>query len=243
MPYRERASGDGKAVVETDITTAPAVRGEIDPATIDEIVRANGEPVWFAERRRQAWEVYRETPMPTTKDEAWRYTDLAKIPWQDLRMRDPAAPKPVARREDVPAEILQAVPDQGDVAGTSIEYNGVQLWREMAPELERQGVLFLDLATAIREHPQLVQTYFMTSAVTPGFGKLAALHGAFVSGGTVIYVPEGVEIELPITSFRWLDLEGAAVFPHTLLIAGPYSKVTYVEECASPSMAIEGLAM
>jgi Fe-S cluster assembly protein SufD len=241
MTYREKS--DGKAVVETDITTAPSVRGEIDPATIAEIVGANAEPDWFAARRREAWEVYRETPMPTTKDEAWRYTDLAKIPWQDLRMRDPAAPKPVARREDVPAEILQAVPDQGDVAGTSIEHNGVQLWREMAPELEQRGVLFLDLATAIREHPDLVQTYFMTSAVTPDFGKLAALHGAFVSGGTVIYVPEGVEIELPITSFRWLDLEGAAVFPHTLLIAGPYSKVTYVEECASPSKAIEGLAM
>src|SRR5688500_15163314 len=108
MTYREKA--DGKATVVTDISTAPAVRGEIDPATIDEIVRANGEPEWFAERRRQAWEVYRETPMPTTKDEAWRYTDLSKIPWQELAMRDPAAPRPVARREDVPAEILEAVP-------------------------------------------------------------------------------------------------------------------------------------
>jgi Fe-S cluster assembly protein SufD len=241
MAYREKS--EGKAVVATDIATAPSVRGEIDPATIDEIVRANGEPDWFAERRRQAWEVYKETPMPTTKDEAWRYTDLAKIPWAALRMRDPAAPRPVARREDIPAEITVALPEQGQVAGTSIEHNGVGLWRELDPELERRGVLFLDLATAIREHPELVQTYFMTSAVTPRFGKLAALHGSFVSGGTVIYVPEGVEVELPITSFRWLDLEGTAVFPHTLLIAGPYSKVTYVEECASPHGTPEGLAM
>jgi Fe-S cluster assembly protein SufD len=243
MTYREKP-GDGEAVVANGVATAPAARGEIDPGTIDEIVRANGEPDWFAERRRQAWEVYKETPMPTTKDEAWRYTDLAKIPWQDLRMRDPHAPRPVARREDVPPSILAVLPDQGEVAATSIEHNGVGLWRELAPELEARGVLFLDLATAIREHPELVQTYFMTSAVTPRFGKLAALHGAFVSGGTVIYVPEGVEIELPITSFRWLDLEGTAVFPHTLLIAGPYSKVTYVEECASPACAVvEDLAM
>lgn len=244
MSYTEKTiiKNDGKAVVAGEVQVARETT-QIDPATIDEIVRANGEPEWFAQRRREAWEVYQETPMPTTRDEAWRYTDLSKIPWQGLEMRDESAPKPVSRREDVPAEILESLPDQGQVAGTSIEHNGVHIWREIDPELEKKGVLFLDLATAIREQPELIQSYFMTSAVTPNFGKLAALHGAFVSGGIVIYVPAGVEIELPITSFRWLDLEGTAVFPHTLLIAGPYSKVTYVEECASPSVALEGLAM
>jgi len=238
-----------KAKVATGITNAPgagqasAAAGKIDPAVIDEIVRAGNEPGWFADRRRQAWEVYRETPMPSTKEEHWRYTDITKIAWQDLAMRDVSPPTPVVRREDVPAEILQAAPALGEVAGTTIQHNGVQLWREIAPELEAKGVLFLDLATAVREHAELVQTHFMTSAVPPTYGKLAALHGAFVSGGTVIYVPEGVEVELPLTSFRWLDLEGTAVFPHTLLIAGPYSKVTYVEECASPARAQEGLAM
>lgn len=241
--YRETVKGDGRAMIATDIATAPSVRGEIDPGTIEGVVRANGEPDWFAERRRRSWEVYRKTPMPTTKDEAWRYTDLSKIPWQELRMRDPLPPGAVARREDVPGEILEALPAHGETAATSIQHNGVQLWRELQEDLAGKGVLFLDLATAIREHPELVQTYFMTSAVTPDFGKLAALHGAFVSGGTVIYVPKGLEIELPLTTFRWLDLEGTAVFPHTLLIAGPYSKVTYVEECASPARPIEGLTM
>jgi Fe-S cluster assembly protein SufD len=232
-----------EAIVTADIHTAASVRGDIDPATIEAIVRANGEPEWFAERRRQAWEVYRATPMPTTRDETWRYTDLSKIPWQELAMKDPSPPRPVGARAEIPREILDALPDQGEVAGTAIQHNGVQLWQERGEELSAKGALFVDLATAIREHPELVETYFMTSAVTPDYGKLAALHGAFVSGGTVIYVPEGVEIELPITTFRWLDIEGAALFPHTLLIAGPYSKVTYVEECGSPARAAERLAM
>ncbi len=223
--------------------TKTSARGEIAPATIEAIVTDHRDPEWFAARRRHAWEVYQETPMPTTKDEQWRYTNLEKIGWQDLAMRDPAAPAAVTRRDDVSAEILQALPAHGEVAGTAIQHNGVQLWREITPELEAKGVLFLDLATAIEEHPDLVQKYFMTSAVPPEYGKLAALHGAFVSGGTVVYVPEGVEVELPLTSFRWLDIEGTAVFPHTLLIAGPYSKVMFVEEDASPARAVEGLAM
>ena len=72
-----------------DIETAPSVRGEVGPETVEAIVRDRGEPDWMAERRRRAWEVYQEMPMPTTKTEEWRYTDLSKIPWQDLKMHLP----------------------------------------------------------------------------------------------------------------------------------------------------------
>ncbi|MFN2383142.1 MAG: Fe-S cluster assembly protein SufD [Gemmatimonadota bacterium] len=190
--------------------------------------------------------------MPTTRDEAWRYTDLAKIPWQDLAMRAGAAsraPTMASPGEEVSAEILAAMAggaasaSADDAAGRAIEHNGARFHGELADDLAAQGVLFLDLATAIREHPELVQRYFMTSAVTPAFGKLAALHGAFVSGGSVIYVPRGVEIALPLSIFRWLDLEGAALFPHTLVIAGPQSRVTVIEEGGSPARAQAGFAM
>jgi Fe-S cluster assembly protein SufD len=225
-----------------DIETAPSVRGQIGPETVEAIVRDLAEPDWMAERRRRAWEVYQQTPLPTTKTEEWRYTDLSKIPWQDLSMRLAERPLPVADRSELPPELVQALHD-GDSAAFAVQVNGIQVHRRMSEELAAQGVLFLDFDTAIREHPELMQKYFMTAAVTPEFGKLAALHGAFVSGGTVIHVPAGVEVELPLTTFRWLDLEGASVFPHTLLIAGPQSKVTYVEECASPAGAVEGWVM
>ena len=227
----------------TEIGTAPAVRGEIGPETVTAIVAARNEPDWMAERRQHAWNVYRETPMPTTKDEAWRYTDLSKIDWQELAMRDPSPPAPVSDRNQIPAEIQAALHLDDPSSAWSVEHNSVSIYDEVEQELIRQGVIFVDLAEAIANHPELVQKYFMTSAVTPEFGKLAALHGAFVSGGRVIYVPGGVEIELPINNFRWLDLERTALFPHTLVIAGPQSKVTYVEECVSPARAQNGLAM
>ena len=233
----------GKATVVADIETAPSVRGEIDPETVEAIVAERSEPEWMAARRRQAWEVYRETPMPTTRTEEWRYTDLAKIGWQELAMRDPNPPKPVSSREEIPAEIAGAFTLGEEAAAWAVQQNGVQIWSEVPEELAAKGVLFLDFATAVAEHPELMQTHFMTSAVPPTFGKLAALHGAFVSGGTVVYVPDGVEVELPLTVYRWMDVENAALFPHTLLIAGANSKVTYVEECASPARAQEGLAM
>lgn len=232
-----------RVTVTTDIETAPSVRGEIGPETVEAIVRDRGEPDWMAGRRRRAWQVYRETPMPTTRDEAWRYTDLSKIPWQELAMRDPDPPQPVASRDGIPVEIMGAFATGEASAGWAVQHNGVQLYAELREDLARQGVLFLDFETAVREHADLMQKYFMTSAVTPEFGKLAALHGAFVSGGTVVYVPEGVEVDLPLATFRWLDLEGVALFPHTLLIAGPYSKVTYIEECASPANAQDRLTM
>ena len=226
-----------------DIDTAPSVRGEVGPETVEAIVRDRGEPDWMAGRRRRAWEVYQETPTPTTKTEEWRYTDLSKIPWQELMMHLPERPAGVEDPARLPEELREAVSEEGGSAAFGIQVNGVQVHRRVADELTARGVLFLDFETAVREHPDLLRKYFMTSAVTPEFGKLAALHGAFVSGGTVVYVPAGVEVELPLSTFRWLDLEGAAVFPHTLLIAGPQSKVTYVEECRSPARAVEGWAM
>lgn len=226
-----------------DIDTAPSVRSEVGPETLEAIVREGREPDWMAERRRHAWEVYQETPMPTTKTEEWRYTDLSKIPWQDLSMRLSERPEAVTDPSELPGELLEALHDESESAAFAVQVNGVQVFRRVAKELDTKGVLFLDFETAVREHAELLQRYFMTAAVPPEFGKLAALHGAFVSGGIVIYVPAGVEVELPLSTFRWLDLEGTAVFPHTLLIAGPQSKVTYIEECASPARAVEGWAM
>src|SRR5687767_5922110 len=119
MTERAVPSG-GKATVVADIETAPSVRGEIGPETVEAIVAERGEPEWMAERRREAWEVYRETPMPTTRTEEWRYTDLAKIGWQDLAMRDTSPPSPVGARADIPAEIAGAVALGEESAGGAV---------------------------------------------------------------------------------------------------------------------------
>ncbi len=233
----------GKSIVSTDIGTAPGAPGEIENATLEALIAESSEPDWMADRRRRAWEVYRETPMPTTKTEEWRYTDLTKIGWEELALRNPTPATPVASLEEIPEEIRAAFALDEPTAARSIQVNGVQVWSEVSEEAAAQGVRFLSLEEALRDMPDLMDQWFMTSVVPPDFGKLAALHGAFVSGGTVLHVPAGVEIALPITTYRWLDVEGVALFPHTLVVAGANSKVTYVEECASPKRAQEGLAM
>jgi Fe-S cluster assembly protein SufD len=222
---------------------AHAVGGEIVAETVEALVRDRGEPGWMAERRRRAWEVYAETPVPTTRTEEWRYTDLTKIGWEDLAMRESNPSRPVEAFEQIPEEIRASLHQDEEWAGESVHHNGVSLWTQLSEGLAAQGVLFLDFDRAIRDHSDLVKKYFMTSGLTCTHGKMVALHDAFVSGGTVIYVPEGVEIKLPLTVFRWLDVEGTALFPHTLIVAGPNSRVTLIEELASPNRAQEGLAM
>lgn len=194
-------------------------------------------------RREHALEVYERTPVPTTREEHWRYTDLSKIAWQELAMEDPSPPTPVGAFEDLADEIRDALHVEDESAAWAVHHNTVSLFEKISAGLTDQGVVFADLRTAADSHPELIEKHFMTSAVTPEFGKLAALHGAHVSGGRVLYVPAGVEIELPFSALYWLDAEGVALFPHTLLIAGPQSKVTYVEECRSPAREQEGLAM
>ncbi|MDB5058900.1 MAG: sufD, partial [Chloroflexi bacterium] len=193
------------------------------------ISQRNGEPQWMQDLRQRAWEMYESTAMPSLKDEEWRRTEpqLRKINFDMLQVPQPNGSVPL------PAEWQPAADALLTRAGLLISHVSTPAHRSVAQELAAQGVILTDMNTAVREHGDLVRTAFMTEAVKPDFSKFAALNGALWSGGTFLYVPDNVKVELPLQSSTWLDQPGLGVFPHTLVVVGRNSEVTLIEETGS----------
>jgi Fe-S cluster assembly protein SufD len=183
-----------------------------------------GEPQWMREFRLAAFDVYESLPMPTTRDEAWRRTDIRPL---RLEAIGPSLNGAGQAPDDL-ALLLEA-----GAAGTLVQVDGETVRRELSEDARAAGVVFTDMATAVREYGELVRQYFMTQAVRPDQGKFAALHAAFWRGGTFLYVPTGVELEAPLQSYLW-GAEGKT-FTHTLVVLEPRARATLVSQFASES--------
>jgi Fe-S cluster assembly protein SufD len=178
--------------------------------------------------RREAWEVFQSTPMPTPKEEAWRRTDLksmrpdqVRLPVKDAYLDLPA-----------PSESLLQ-PLVGDAHGGQVVLMPGGSKVKLDPFLARQGVVFTDLLTAEREHAGLLEK-MIGKVVKPKDGKFAALAGAFAQNGVVLYVPRGVILETPLHSLLWAPGSGLAHVSHVLVWLEEGSSATYVHEFASP---------
>jgi Fe-S cluster assembly protein SufD len=202
---------------------------DLSRESVERLSDALEDPGWLRERRLEAWEVYRRLPIPDTRGEAWRYTDLSRIPWQGAEVATTAGPEPEADELGPP----DGLRGQASAAGAGYLEDGTARAGWLDPEAAAAGVVFTDLQSAIREHPALVEAHLLRGGITPELGKFAALHCALLGGGIFLYVPAGVEVALPLQSLRVMRREGAAVFPHTLIVAERESRVTYIEECLS----------
>lgn len=189
---------------------------------------SKGEPDWLLEKRLAAWQLYDDSQPPF-----WRRTDLSGLRLDSLTpYRAPSmAGGPFA---GLPAE-MRLAEDERWSAGAVVQRDSAEVWRSLDRSLEGKGVIYTDLATAVRKHPDLVRRYMMTDGVAPGEDKFTALHAAYWSGGTLLYVPRDVQIALPILSLNWMDTPGLAFFSHTLIVAEAGSRVTFVEEFGSAS--------
>jgi Fe-S cluster assembly protein SufD len=190
---------------------------------VERLSASRNEPNWMREKRISSWEIFQSLPMPTRRDEEWRRTDISRL------SLDALVPFVEASREQVESP-LQLEAESG---GLLTHHNSVTVGRELGAELERQGVIFTDLETAVQQHPDLVQQYFMTEAVNPAHDKFAALNGAFWSGGTFLYVPKNVDVKLPLRALSVLTAGSAAVFSHTVVVVERGSRLTFIEEFAS----------
>lgn len=185
-------------------------------------------------RRLESWELYQQIPMPTLKDEEWRRTDIRR-----LRM-DEFVPSPSDGRD---ADLASRTPDRlSEMIAEAEGFGGIlgyhdnrAVSRELSADLAGQGVIFTDLDSAVRDHPDLIERHFMTEAVKPDFNKFTALHGALFGAGTVLYVPPGVQATVPLWACHWTDSEGLGIFPHTLVIADRDSDVVLIEEHRTPA--------
>ena len=187
---------------------------------------------FVAALRKRAFEKFLALPIPSQETEEWRYTDLSEF---DLSFA-PFAPGGRAENLDgVPAEILAAAGNVGARAGLQIQRNSEVMTTHLAPELAAKGVIFTDLDRAAEERPDLVEPH-LHALVPSSRTKFTALHAAFRSGGTFLYVPPAVTVDLPLQTMTWLDADGAAVFPHTLIVVGEDAEVTFIDRFASPKV-------
>jgi Fe-S cluster assembly protein SufD len=189
------------------------------------------EPGWMLEKRYQGWYHYQELEPPL-----WRRTDISKLDWNGLI---PYAPPqaPVSDLAALPPKLHQAVGIYGRRSGLMIQRDSASIYLDLDDELGEQGVIWTDMDTALREHPDLVREHFMEEAVPVSSDKYTALHAAFWSGGTFLYVPPGLDIELPFVSVLWQEMPQLAVQPHTLLVVDEGSQVTLVSELLSMGCA------
>ncbi len=182
--------------------------------------------------RRRAWETYNRLSLPTTAEEAWRRTDLRALPADSFRLPEDGLYKSLP---DVPGELLQ--PLAADAHGGQIVLLPGGSSVEFAESLTRKGVIFTDLRTAERDHPDLLAK-IIGEIIRPEEGKFAALAGALSQNGVVLYVPKGVTIDQPLHSILWGPGEDLAHLSHILVWVDEGASVTYVHESASPSTLI-----
>jgi Fe-S cluster assembly protein SufD len=187
------------------------------------------EPAWVSEKRLQAFEKFSEIPMPTLREEEWKYTDISDFSFDDYV---PYTPSPSVSSEGELPETVQKLINEGEKnSALIVQHNSETTFSRVDDELASKGVILTDLHTALREHEDIVKDKLF-GLVPEGYDKFAALSAAAFSGGSFLYVPRGVEVEVPIQSYRWLDVAGSIV-PRTLVIVEEGANVTYIDEYAS----------
>jgi len=200
----------------------------------EEALAALPAPAPFVEAlRKQAFAEYLALPLPSPETEEWRYTDVENL---DLDLRPFAEGGHAETLDDVPDQILAAVGDVGERSGLQIQRNSEVLLTHLDPSLADRGVWFGDLDRAVLERPELVEPH-LHGLVASDRSKFTALHAAFRTGGTFLFVPKDVQIELPLQTLTYLDADRAAVFPHTLIVADEGAEVTFIDRYASPALS------
>jgi Fe-S cluster assembly protein SufD len=197
--------------------------------TVKALSAFKGEPGWLTEKRLEAWRTFDQTPMPTLRDETWRYTDIS-----DVRIEDfiPYAPSPDVKSEgDLPGAVQRLIKEGEENSALLVQHNSETTYSRIDDELKRKGVVFTDLHTALHEHEDVVREHLF-KLVPENYDKFAALSAAAFSGGSFLYVPRGVEVEVPIQSYRWLDVAGS-IMPRTLVLVEEGASLTYIDEYAS----------
>lgn len=203
--------------------------------------RSEGEPEWLRARRAEAWDVYERTPMPTTKLEEWRYTDLSRR--LDLEgMALGQAPSPSAGEHPVPEPLAAAIHEDREASGRVIELDGSVVASTLEPTLTDRGVILCSLRDAVENHPDLVERHLATEALPAETGKFQALNAALWSDGIFLYVPADVKLDLPVRVARWVSEAGAAFFSRILIVAERHSQVSFVDEILSEPFERQTLA-
>ncbi len=183
-------------------------------------------PGFTSALRALAYDEFQALPIPSPETEEWRYTDLSGFAL-DFQPHTPGHG----------GSAMKGAPAHGgDLAATMLQHNSSVVMTTSGQDLDAKGVVFCDLDVAAEKYAELVEPH-LHRLVPTGRTRFTALHGAFRTGGTFLYVPPDVAIEMPLQTLTYLDADGAAVFPHTLLVADRGAEVTFIDRYASPDLA------
>jgi Fe-S cluster assembly protein SufD len=209
--------------------SAPAMTssGGFTEAAFDDFLKSRDDPAWLAERRREAFARFQAFAWPTSRDEEWRRTDLRGL---KLDIFSPPCPGTLSPESRTAFDPLWAT--LRSHYGAGIEHVNGQAVRRAEPE-KLDGAVFVDLDQAVAQHPELLRRYLLTEAVKPSEDLFAALHGAFWTGGTLLYVPRGVKVDAPLFVLAGLAGEGSVDFSHTLVVLEEGAEATLVRETAA----------
>ncbi|HEY4554290.1 MAG TPA: Fe-S cluster assembly protein SufD [Bacillaceae bacterium] len=206
----------------------------VDQDYIRSFSAEKGEPGWFTELRLQALAKADELSLPKpdkTKINKWNLTEFSS---------HKAEGSVFASLEDLP-EAVKTIINQEENQNLYIQHNQTAAYQSLSSELKEQGVIFTDIFTAVKEHGELVQKYFMKEAVQVDEHKLTALHAALLNGGAFLYVPKNVEVKEPIQAVYLFDDKETAMFNHVLVVADDNSSVTFVENYLSAEEEVSGI--
>ena len=226
---------------DSDEAGEKAKRG-LDEQVVREISAIKGEPEWMLAKRLKAYSTFERKPMPT-----WG-VDLSQLDMDAVKYYVRSTDRPANSWDDLPEDIKNTydrigIPEaerERLVAGVAAQYESEVVYHQIRGDLEEQGVIFVDTDTAVREYPELVKEYFGT-VVPAGDNKFAALNTAVWSGGSFIYVPKGVHVEIPLQAYFRINTENMGQFERTLIIADEDSYVHYVEGCTAPIYSTDSL--
>jgi Fe-S cluster assembly protein SufD len=199
------------------------------------------EADWLRDARMRAHAVFADTPMPATRLEDWRYTDIRKFFKLDA-FSFAEERGPVADASALPAGLRALMEESGEASARLVQVDASVVLRELPDSLASQGVVFTSLEAAARDHAELVQKHFGT-AITPDEGKFAALNSAFWTGGAFLYVPRDVKVEVPMRVYRWITEGGTAVGGRLLVVAEQGAQVAIVEELGSDDLGKTALSV
>ncbi len=208
---------------------------------VRDISEYKSEPDWMREFRLKALEHFRQRPTPT-----WG-GNLGQIDWDNIHYFVRASEKNSRSWDEVPEDIKNTFDRLGIpeaerkfLSGVGAQYESEVVYHQVNEALEKQGVIFTDMDTALREHEDIVREYWAT-VIPPNDNKLAALNSAVWSGGSFVYVPAGVKVELPLQAYFRINTENMGQFERTLIIAEEGSEVHYVEGCTAPVYSTDSL--
>ena len=215
----------------------------LSEAVVKEISWMKSEPEWMLKNRLKAYAHFQRKPMPV-----WADTELLNsIKFDSIFYYLKSTEKKGATWEDVPPEIKETFDRLGIpeaerkfLAGVSAQYESESVYHSMREDLEKLGVIFLDMDTGLKEQPELIRRYFGT-VIPAADNKFSALNTAVWSGGSLIYVPKGVRVAMPLQAYFRINAKNMGQFERTLIIADEGAEVTYIEGCTAPTYSSDSL--